>query len=225
MNSKELCKWNIAKEYMGNEQITLGPHSTWLLKNDPKRLLFMLSHYKFAAKLIGSNKYVLEVGCSEGFGTTLLAESSKKVIAIDIDKEAISEAHRSFHNNIIEFQNLNFLNEKIDNFDAVVSFDVIEHIYPENENRFFESICRNLTEHGICIIGTPNKTAQQYASPISKIGHVNLYTWDRLKSIMNKYFYNVFIFSANDEMVHTGFYPMAHYLICVGIGKQNTVIC
>ena len=31
-------------------------------------------------------------------------------------------------------------------------------------------------------------------------------------------FYNILLFSMNVEIVHTGFYPMTHYLICVGIG-------
>lgn len=29
-----------------------------------------------------------------------------------------------------------------------------------------------------------------------------------------------FLFSMNDEVVHTGYYPMAHYLIAVGIGPK-----
>lgn len=223
MDSKELGKWTEAKNYMGNERITLGPHYSYTLKKDPRRLLFILSHYKFATKLIGADKYILEVGCSEGFGTVLLGESAKKVMGVDMDKDAIGEAQRSFGSEKIEFKYLNFLDTKIDTFDAIVSFDVIEHIYPENEKVFFESLYRNLKEDGVCIVGTPNKTSEQYASATSKISHINLYTWDRLKDSMNDYFQQVFIFSANDETIHTGFYPMAHYLIGVGVCKKNSI--
>jgi len=59
-------------------------------------------------------------------------------------------------------------------FDAVFSLDVIEHIKPELENKFFENICKSLKEDGICIIGTPNITASKYASPGSQEGHINL---------------------------------------------------
>lgn len=38
---------------------------------------------------------------------------------------------------------------------------------------------------------------------------------------MGSYFENVIIFSMNDEVVHTGFTPMAHYLLGVGTGKKN----
>jgi hypothetical protein len=37
---------------------------------------------------------------------------------------------------------------------------------------------------------------------------------------MERYFHAVFLFSMNDEVVHTGFAPMAHYLIAVCTGKR-----
>ncbi|MCA6302689.1 MAG: hypothetical protein IM629_12150, partial [Phenylobacterium sp.] len=37
---------------------------------------------------------------------------------------------------------------------------------------------------------------------------------------MLKFFSNVFLFSMNDEVVHTGFAPMAHYLFAIGAGKR-----
>ena len=41
------------------------------------------------------------------------------------------------------------------------------------------------------------------------------------KRFMQRYFHNVFLFSMNDEVVHTGFYPMAHYLIALGVGIKK----
>jgi len=211
--SPEADKWNIVKEYIGENNITLGPYFSYQLMNTPRHILFTLSHYKFAAKLLGESKRILEVGCSEGLGTVILAEFAKKVVAVDIDGDAIEHAHRNFTSERVEFLNLDFLGAKFDKFDGIVSFDVIEHIYPENEDLFFSSICNNLSREGICIIGTPNETSDQYASKVTRMGHVNLYSWERLRNTINKYFDNVFLFSANDEVVHTGFYPMAQYLI------------
>jgi len=37
---------------------------------------------------------------------------------------------------------------------------------------------------------------------------------------VSKFFRNIFIFSMNDEVVHTGFHPMAHYLFAIGVGKK-----
>ncbi len=47
--------------------------------------------------------------------------------------------------------------------------------------------------------------------PQSKEGHINCKSGNDLK----RFFHNVFLFSMNDEMVHTGFSPMAQYLLAV----------
>ncbi|MFN7264275.1 MAG: hypothetical protein ACK5T5_05005, partial [Phenylobacterium sp.] len=62
--------------------------------------------------------------------------------------------------------------------------------------------------------------SQVYASEISKAGHVNCKTGEDLRAFMLKFFSNVFLFSMNDEVVHTGYAPMAHYLFAIGCGKR-----
>lgn len=219
--SRELEKWEEVKKRVGDiDRVSLGPYFSEI-KYAPRRVLFALSHYKFAAKMLGEGKYILEVGCSEGLGTLLLAEFAEKVVAVDIDSDAIEEAKKSFGSEKIEFITGDFLNSELGEFDGIVSLDVLEHIYPENERLFFETLGKNLKEYGVCIIGTPNKNAEQYASPGSVMGHVNLYSWDRLKKTVESYFHQVFLFSANDEVVHTGFYPMGHYLIAVAVGPKK----
>ena len=83
-----------------------------------------------------------------------------------------------------------------------------------------KNICASLLPQGICIIGTPNLDAEKYSSPASKEGHVNLKSATTLRELLLKYFHNAFIFSMNDEVVHTGFYPMAHYLFSMGVGVK-----
>jgi hypothetical protein len=72
-----------------------------------------------------------------------------------------------------------------------------------------------LTTDGVLIIGTPSLESQKYASPGSIAGHVNCKNGDELKQVLSEFFGNVFVFSMNDETVHTGFYPMAHYLFAL----------
>ena len=43
----------------------------------------------------------------------------------------------------------------------------------------------------------------------------------KIKTAIEGYFNNVFIFSMNDEVVHTGFFPMAQYLIAVCCSKKK----
>lgn len=105
-------------------------------------------------------------------------------------------------------------------FDAAVCLDVIEHIEAGQEDIFMNNILKRLEEHSICIIGTPNITAAEYQSEASKVGHINLYSYQRLRVMMNRFFYHIFMFSMNDEVVHTGFGPMAHYLFAIGVDKK-----
>jgi hypothetical protein len=65
----------------------------------------------------------------------------------------------------------------------------------------------------------PSLESQVYASEGAKRGHVNCKTQEELKFLMGKFFRNVFMFSANDEMIHTGYARMAHYNIALCCGK------
>jgi len=106
-------------------------------------------------------------------------------------------------------------------YDAVCSLDVIEHIPQKLENKYLINIVKSLKKDGVCIIGTPNITAKNYATKLSKKDHINLKDHKSLKELLEKYFNNVFLFSMNDEVVHTGFYPMAHYLFAVAVGRRS----
>lgn len=76
---------------------------------------------------------------------------------------------------------------------------------------------------GALILGIPSLESQVYASEGSKMEHVNCKSGEDFKEFCKKYFHHVFVFSVNDEVVHTGFYPMAHYLfaLCVGVKELH----
>lgn len=57
----------------------------------------------------------------------------------------------------------------------------------------------------------------------SAIQHINLKSHATLRALMAKYFENVFMFSMNDEVVHTGFGAMGHYIFAVGAGKRASI--
>jgi hypothetical protein len=64
---------------------------------------------------------------------------------------------------------------------------------------------------GVVILGTPSLESQKYASPQSRQGHVNCKTAAQLKAFLSRHFRHVFLFSMNDEVVHTGFPSLSHY--------------
>lgn len=223
IKSRELEKWESAKNMMAEDYkpLTFGPYFSHIIRRSPRRLLHVLSYYKFAAKMIGNGKKIMDVGCSEGFGSVILAEFAHEFVGVDIDAAAIKHAASSLSSDKVSFKHADFLRADLGVFDAVTCFDVIEHIYPENEDQFLSRMSAHLTDEGTVVVGTPSITSDQFASPWTREGHVNLYSGERLKSSLERHFKKVIIFSANDEVVHTGFWPMAHYLLGVGIGKKN----
>jgi hypothetical protein len=50
----------------------LGLMSNQVWHDDPRRLLFLLSRYKFVAKMLSGRRHVLEVGCADAFGTRVV---------------------------------------------------------------------------------------------------------------------------------------------------------
>lgn len=202
--------------------IALGRYASHWFYKTPRRVLHCMSYYKFAAKLIGKGKRVLDVGCNEGLGTFLVGKECGFAKGVDFDEEAISYAQRNFTEPFVEFEVGDFLESDEDQkWDAIINFDVVEHILPENASSFFAGMARHLTLEGMVVVGTPSKISQEFASEVSKKGHINIYTHERLEEEMRKHFDCVFMFAANDEVVHTGYLPLAHYFITVGCKKKS----
>ena len=220
-NSAEKDAWSGVTEMFTDETIKLGTHWSYNLRNDPKRLAFVLSRYKFCTKMSIKGASILELGCSEGIGVPILSESAKNYTGVDLDKQAIESAKINWSADNINFIYDDFLDKKYGLYDTICCMDVIEHIVHEYEHLFFKTIYENVFEDGIAIIGTPNITSSPYASAASMSGHVNLFDSKRLQNAMYSVFSTVFMFGGNDEVIHTGFAPMNHYLIALGCGKKE----
>jgi 2-polyprenyl-3-methyl-5-hydroxy-6-metoxy-1,4-benzoquinol methylase len=220
LNQREAFK--VGTEYQFIQSIPMGPWTSYSLLHDPIHMSFVLSRYKFVARMLAGKNAVLEIGCGDAPGTPIVAQFVKKVVAIDVDERLI-ETNKKRLSEIknIEFRLLNIC-EKVPQgkFDAAYSIDVIEHLDHHLNKPFMEKTVKCLTDDGICIIGTPNIEANKYASPRSKIQHINLHSQKSLRERLSKYFKNVFMFSMNDEVVHTGYGPMAHYLFGMGVGLK-----
>lgn len=224
--NKEKKLWNdyrsMQKDFMQkDESFSLGPYHAYHFRKTPRHILFLLARYKFAMKMIGLSKTVLELGCNEGLGTYYLSEFAKNVLGVDFDEEAIQWAKRTLSSDKLSFKYDNFMDKKYGEYDAVVSYDVIEHIYRKGEKNYFETVKVNLKKTGIFLIGTPNIEASRFESPETKTAHINLYSGDRLIETLNEHFSNVFLFSQNDEVIHTGFVSMSHYLIGLCCCKKD----
>jgi 2-polyprenyl-3-methyl-5-hydroxy-6-metoxy-1,4-benzoquinol methylase len=191
--------------------------------DDPRHLLFLLARYKFVAKMLTGRQRVLEIGCADAFGTRLVQQEVGRVTAVDFDPVFIADVEqRRDPRWPLDCMTHDILQGPVPGtFDAAYALDVIEHIPPPQEGTFLRNICASLREHAVLIVGTPSLESQKYASPPSRAGHVNCKSHQDLRALMEQYFHHVFLFSMNDEVVHTGYYKMAHYLIAVCCSKRE----
>ncbi|OGV37077.1 MAG: hypothetical protein A2X48_04505 [Lentisphaerae bacterium GWF2_49_21] len=220
MNAKESQNQVQFDNYKINPTL-LGPYTTHIYNNDPKHLVFLLSRYKFVAKMLEGKNKVLDIGVGDGFGLPIVSQTVNHILAIDWEPLLIDNNRKRLSHVNCEFKYVDITeNIPCDNYDAAYSLDVIEHIPLLKNDLYFKNIASCLSSNGVFVVGTPNIAAFQYASEESKAGHVNLKSHKSLRSDLEKYYYNVFMFSMNDEIVHTGFAPMSHYIFGMGVGKR-----
>ncbi len=210
------------------EEFRLGEWSSYSMLNDPKHLCFTLSRYKFAAKMLYGRETCLEVGPGDGIGLPILAQAVGSVYAVDWDGRLVQgnmKRLKEIKNITHMCYDLNKEDIPLANIDAALTIDVIEHIDPENEDQFMRRILKTLHPDAILITGTPNITAAKYASSRSNAQHINLHSHDTLRKLTEKYCTNVFMFSMNDEVLHTGFPDMSHYIWSIGAGIKKEYCC
>ena len=201
---------------------TLGLRSSLSWREDPKHLVFRLARYKFVAKMLSGSENALEIGCGDAFGTRLVQQEVRNVTVADFDPVFIDEVEQRMHVDWpMSTLVVDFMKEGVtQKFDAVFSLDVLEHIPIEQEETFLHNVFSCLSKNGAAIIGMPSLESQEYASYQSKIGHINCKSAPALREIMDTFFHNVFMFSMNDEVVHTGYHKMAHYIIALGCSPK-----
>ena len=209
------------RDAQGLSRLGLRANAAW--HADPKRLGIVLARYKFVAKMLSGRKRVLEVGCGDAWASRVVRQEVESLVGIDFDPVFVEDA-RAGMQAPWEFEVAvhDILERPVaPPFEAAYALDVLEHIPPGDEGRFVSNIADSLVAPGVAIFGLPSLESQPYASPLSKEGHVNCKSAPDLKQLMLHDFHDVFIFSMNDEVVHTGFYALAHYLFALCVGRRS----
>lgn len=104
-----------------------------------------------------STSTCLDLGCSIGIISRLLAENFKDVIGVDVDKQAIKKAQMVNKKNNIRFllskeRKIPLKNNQVD---VVVCNQVYEHV--KNPEFLFDEIYRVLRPKGVVLFGARNK--------------------------------------------------------------------
>ncbi len=120
----------------------------------------------------------LDIGCSGGIITSLLAKRLEKVVGIDIDPSAVELARSTFS----QITNLSFAKTDVlalpyqnETFDVVFCNHVYEHV--SDFRRLFDEIHRIMKPDGFCYLGAGNRFVlieDHYSLPLLSWLHPSL---------------------------------------------------
>ncbi len=139
----------------------------------------ILAYYEAAKRVKGR---VLEIGTGMGYGIEVIAPEVEHFTTIDKSRayEATLPANVEFRQ--MEVPPLSFEDEQFDN---VISFQVIEHI--KRDRDFVREVSRVLRKGGSFIVSTPNAPMSLTRNP----WHVREYRAEELKSLLLEHFAEV----------------------------------
>ena len=139
--------------------------------------------YHHAAELVKGD--ILEIGTGMGYGVEIIAPKATRYISIDKELPAQINQLENVEYYDMEVPPIGFENCS---FDAVVSFQVIEHI--EEDIDCVREVARVLRPGGKFVVSTPNAPMSLTRNP----WHVREYNADELRNLLECHFSKVEMF-------------------------------
>jgi ubiquinone/menaquinone biosynthesis C-methylase UbiE len=141
-------------------------------------------------------KVVLDAGCGQGYGSALLSETAKKVVAVDVDPSIVARASSQHGLPNVEFEVMDcqYLTFASHAFDVVVSNALLEYL--EDVPAFVAEAYRVLKPGGTIICGTKNlelSLKKPDGTPRYN-NHLQEYTPDSLKAELERCFSGIRIY-------------------------------
>lgn len=172
------------------------PDLKWLYENrsermdpavplfDSGRAEFHLDRYRFAAERV-RDLTVADIACGTGYGAALLHREggAREVVGCDISAEAVRYASHRYGSKGVRFLAADATDTGLETggFDAVVSFETIEHV--QGEESLLEEFARLLKPGGWLICSTPNRWPLAIAPH-----HVREYDYDSFRDLLETRF-------------------------------------
>lgn len=159
-------------------------------KMSPKNgmLLEHIARYKFSLKFARGE--VIDIACGAGYGSKMLAESTKvrTVLGVDISSEVVEYARQNYYHHKINYRQADVvdphLSAKLGKFDTVVSFETMEHV--SRENVYLENMRELAKPEGTIIISTPFGRGR--GEPCNDPYHVHQLTVQEFEETITKFF-------------------------------------
>ena len=104
------------------------------------------------------NKKILDIGCGYGwFELYALDKKCKKITGIEITPQDLSTAINSINDPRVEFVVADALSLPFEDgvFDTIVSWEVLEHLPKNSEQKYFSEVKRVLKKDGVFYFSTP----------------------------------------------------------------------
>ena len=144
--------------------------------------------YAFAAPVL-RGKRVLDAACGEGYGSAILAGVAESVDGVDISADAVGHARDRYGNrpgltfHVADATRLPFPDA---HFDAVVSFETLEHL--EAQDELLAGFRRVLSPGGFLLISSPDKRVYSDLSGYQNEFHVRELYRKELIDLIHRHF-------------------------------------
>lgn len=130
------------------------------------------ARYELAERILPKGIRVLDLFCGNGYGSFLLSDG-RDVVGVDGSTDAIAVATRHYAGFGAKFETRCFPFEDATEYDAVVSYESIEHVQEDGE--YFRFLVARVKPGGLLLYSTPNADRLRF-DPDVQIHHFRHYS-------------------------------------------------
>ena len=152
------------------------------------------ARYAFVRPFVRGQR-VLDAACGEGYGSALLAAEAGSVLGVDIDEAAIAHARARYGarpNLAFERGDATALALGTASFDAVVSFETLEHVAAQEA--LIAGFARILRDDGVLFVSSPDKRTYSDLAGFRNEFHVRELYREELLALLAPHFPHVRLF-------------------------------